>query len=145
MRLLNEHYRPWRKRVLEYIEQVIARGGQVLHISVHSFTPVLNGMERTVDIGLLFDPSRETERQLCLALRRKFREQAPALRVRFNQPYRGVTDGHATALRRRFDASCYRGIEIELNQGLLHARQEDARQAVELFAGLLRPRNPAAL
>jgi hypothetical protein len=44
---------------------------------------------------------------------------APELRVRYNYPYRGNTDGLGTWLRNRHPASRYLGIEIEINQRLV--------------------------
>jgi predicted N-formylglutamate amidohydrolase len=40
----------------------------------------------------------------------------PELTVHRNAPYRGVADGHTTALRRVCPAQRYIGIELEVNQ-----------------------------
>src|SRR5687767_303807 len=67
-RLLQRYYRPYR----EWVEaQVAAAAGEkTLHVSSHSFTPQLDGEVRRADIGLLYDPSRQSERDLCLAWQR---------------------------------------------------------------------------
>lgn len=110
---------PWRDAVVEQVDEWIAAGHRVRHVSVHSFTPVLDGQQRNADIGLLYDPGRAAERDFCerwqalLAVR--------GWRVRRNYPYRGTSDGHTTALRRRFGPR-YAGIELEINQAILPAK-----------------------
>jgi predicted N-formylglutamate amidohydrolase len=90
-----------------------------VHLAVHSFTPVWDGVPRPVDIGLLYDPGRASERALAQALERALRARLPALRVRRNQPYRGVSDGLPTALRRTRSPAAYAGLELEVSQALV--------------------------
>ena len=111
--ILQQFYLPHRSGV----EQLIRRAGKrILHLSIHTFTPVWNGTVREVDIGLLFDPERENETIFCEAYRREICDRLPALRTRFNEPYQGIEDGFTTYLRTRFDDDAYLGIEIEVNQ-----------------------------
>lgn len=117
-RLLEEIYRPFRSAVAAALEDALARG-PVLHLSVHSFTPILDGRERDVDVGLLYDPARRGERDLCRRWSAELRARLVGWRVRRNAPYRGITDGHCTALRRRHPEAMYRGVEIEVNQRVL--------------------------
>jgi predicted N-formylglutamate amidohydrolase len=115
-RLLARYYTPYRQQVEETITRHSGSGKPVLHLSTHSFTPVLNGLRRNADIGILYDPSRLREtrfaRRLCAALL----HEAPDLRVRCNYPYRGTADGITAWLRRHHSAARYAGIELELNQ-----------------------------
>ncbi|NDY58687.1 N-formylglutamate amidohydrolase [Desulfovibrio sulfodismutans] len=113
--LLDAHYHPMRRETREAVSSAIARGRTVVHLASHSFVPVLHGVSRTMDIGLLYDPSREGERALCAAWKDRLKARRPWLRVRRNAPYKGVSDGHVTALRRLFPAG-YLGIELEVNQ-----------------------------
>ena len=92
---------------------------RVIHIAVHSFTPVLDGITRQADVGLLYDPARSPEKMLCSAWKNALRELAPELRVRRNYPYAGRADGLASHLRRRFQEHEYIGVELELNQLLV--------------------------
>lgn len=115
-RILAEHYLPYRRQVEAHIAAAIGRGGRVLHISSHSFTPVLDGQPRNADVGLLYDPARAEERQLCRRWQAQLRRRAPRLKVRRNYPYRGVADGFVTYLRRRFPPAAYVGVELEINQ-----------------------------
>jgi hypothetical protein len=73
---------------------------------------------RLADIGLLYDPGRAGEKRFCQYWRAALRARDPDLRIRFNYPYRGAADGHTTALRKRFSARHYLGIELEVNQRL---------------------------
>jgi predicted N-formylglutamate amidohydrolase len=59
------YYLPYRNAVENWIARRARRGRTVLHLSVHSFMPVLDGKVRHADIGLLYDPRRALERTLC--------------------------------------------------------------------------------
>ena len=113
--LLALFYHPHRRMV----EVAVRRRRVVVHIAVHTFTPVLNGKRRSADIGLLYDPRRRWETRVVDALVRELALREPKLRVRRNYPYRGWTDGLTTTLRGRFPAAAYAGIELEVNQALL--------------------------
>jgi len=114
--ILNRHYDPYRQAVATTAARQQQGGGRVVHLSVHSFTPVLHGEERQVDVGLLYDPGRAEERLFCRLWQQQLRCRAGQLRVRRNAPYRGVSDSLVKALRARFAAESYLGIEIEINQ-----------------------------
>lgn len=118
-RILARWYRPYREGVEALIGEAVRARGRVLHLSVHSFTPVLDGVVRGADVGLLYDPSRAGERALCRRWGEAIGGADPALRVRFNYPYRGVADGFTTWLRGRYPARAYLGVELEVNQALL--------------------------
>jgi len=114
--ILQCYYLPYRNRVETNISQAIRGGQSVIHISSHSFTPELNGEVRNADIGLLYDPSRALERDICNRLRASFRANSPALMVRRNYPYFGKANGFPAYLRRRFPVDAYVAIELEINQ-----------------------------
>jgi len=118
-RILERYYLPHRDRIEDWIAQRVRRGDTVLHVAVHSFTPVFEGTERNTDLGLLYDPARAFERRLCVAWQTAIRAHDAALRVRRNYPYRGNADGLTTHLRGCFSAESYLGIELEISQGLL--------------------------
>lgn len=113
-RLMDRHYAPHRLAVESAIDAALAEG-PVLHVAVHSFTPVLGGVVRDADVGLLYDPKRKAERAVVEPWKRALVQALPGMRVRLNYPYKGVSDGLTTALRRKFGAR-YAGIELELNQ-----------------------------
>jgi predicted N-formylglutamate amidohydrolase len=114
--ILEAHYLPYRNQVEAHIAGEIAKGRRVIHISSHSFTPVLEGEVRNADIGLLYDPSRAAEARLCKDWQVALKAHAPEFRVRRNYPYAGKSDGFTAHLRRRFAEAVYAGIELEVNQ-----------------------------
>ena len=136
--LLRAFHRPHRLRVEEHVAARIGEGSSVLHLGVHSFTPVLGGEVRRVDLALLYDPGRLAERALAADWVQGLRARLPDLRIMRNNPYRGTSDGLTTTLRKRFTDPSYLGIEIEVNQRLLGAdgrypkRIEDALLATLL-------------
>jgi predicted N-formylglutamate amidohydrolase len=125
--LYARYYLPYRQQVELFVIAALRRCDRVIHVSSHSFTPVLDGERRRADVGLLYDPSREPELRLCRAWQKALRESMPGLVVRRNYPYRGVSDGLTTHLRRRFQSARYLGVEIEVNQ--MHTLGEPRRWA----------------
>lgn len=127
------YYLPYRRHIETDVAALVAQGRRVIHLSSHSFTPVLAGKLRQADIGLLYDPSRAGERSLCLHWQESLAQLLPGLRVRRNYPYTGKSDGLTAHLRRRFPADVYLGIELEINQQHVYAHGRcwrDLRQAV---------------
>lgn len=122
--LLAAYYTPHRRTVETVIGALIASGLPVLHLSMHSFTDVLDGVERTVDIGLLFDPERASECAFIDAWMPKLARRVPGWRLRRNEPYLGTDDGLTTHLRTVFPPARYAGIEVEVRQSLLASAGE---------------------
>jgi predicted N-formylglutamate amidohydrolase len=133
-RIVDEHYRPYRKQVESIVEQAVSLAQRVVHISSHSFTPELDGTVRLADVGLLYDPRRLGEVEVCARWRDSLATLAPELRVRRNYPYAGKGDGLTSHLRKRFTESQYVGIELEINQRLVAA---GARQWTGLRCALV--------
>jgi predicted N-formylglutamate amidohydrolase len=117
-RILDRYYTPYRCAVEHDVARWAAKREPVHHVAVHSFTPVLDGAVRTLDIGLLYDPSRKMEKRWAERWRSALLERDPALEVRMNRPYLGKADGLPTHLR-RLHRTRYAGIELEVNQGHL--------------------------
>jgi predicted N-formylglutamate amidohydrolase len=115
-RLLQRYYDPYRSDVENRVNAAAGAGYRAVHVSCHSFTPVMDNVTRRADIGLLFDPSRSAEAQLCAAWQGELQRLRPELVVRRNYPYRGVSDGLVSHLRRHFGEVNYIGIELEVNQ-----------------------------
>lgn len=130
--ILDKHYYPYRQKLEMTVRDTIKHHRRAAHLSVHSFTPELNGQVRNADIGLLYDPDSKYESRICLDLQRLL--QASGLRVRRNYPYRGNADGLTTYLRTVFPANAYAGIELEINQNLLGA---EARKTIILITRIL--------
>jgi predicted N-formylglutamate amidohydrolase len=143
--LLARYHRPHWDRVRAAIA---VRSHAVLHLGVHSFTPVWRGAPRDFEIGILYDPARLRERSLATAWQRRLRAELPRCGVRRNAPYRGDADGLTTALRREFPAERYLAFELELNQRsvLAAARRRELVTALArtLVATLGNPARPSA-
>jgi predicted N-formylglutamate amidohydrolase len=120
-KIVERHYRPYRAQVEGLVEQATSRGRRVIHISSHSFTPVLNGDVRRADVGFLYHPGRRHERELCARWKTALATAVPELRMRRNYPYAGKGDGLTSYLRGRFRRGAYVGIELEVNQGIVLA------------------------
>lgn len=114
--IIKTHYEPYREQVEHFIHDFVMAGRQVLHIAVHTFTPVLDGEERDADIGLLYDPKRKAEQSFSKLWKQELQKQNESLMVRYNYPYLGIADGFTTFLRRKFKGEEYIGIELEVNQ-----------------------------
>ncbi len=114
--ILAAYYYPHRIAVQSWISSQIQSGQVVLHVSLHTFVPKLNGETRKADVGLLYDPSRRLETAFCHDWRLYLATLRPETRVRRNYPYRGTADGLTTHLRKRFSGRSYFGIELEVNQ-----------------------------
>ena len=135
--LIRAYYQLYRKKVTEAVERPLAEGREVLHVSLHSFAPVVNGRPRNADIGVLYDSKRPAEIHLAELLQAQL-AASTGLRVRRNYPYRGAADGFVTSLRRRFMEKVYSGLEIELNQRLLEKGPAGmSRHATGDLAGIL--------
>lgn len=113
--ILNQYYFPYRNTIEKTISENIQKRERLLHLSIHSFTPVLDGDVRNTDIGLLYDPSRKSEKDFCKILKHQLSANSPEVKVRYNYPYLGIADGFTTYLRKKFPEN-YAGIEIEVNQ-----------------------------
>ncbi len=134
--LLEEFYLPYRHYIENRIGNYISAGGEVLHISVHSFTPELDGEVRNADVGLLFDPARDEEAHFCKRFQKSLFKQDKELEVKFNYPYLGIDDGFTTYLRQKFPKQ-YLGIELEVNQKFVKDNKMEKRLKNVIFEALL--------
>ena len=116
LRLLSRYHLPHWERTRDAVSRGIAERGRALHLGVHSFTPVLDGVVRKPDLALLYDPARPGERDLCERWSDALAAALPDRVIRRNNPYRGDADGMTTSFRRSFSPARYLGIEIEVNQ-----------------------------
>lgn len=72
--IIRDFYSPFREEVKTLISTYVKCGYQVWHFSVHSFTPVLNGLIRNADIGFLYDPARSNEKVLAKKMAVRIKE-----------------------------------------------------------------------
>jgi predicted N-formylglutamate amidohydrolase len=112
------YWTEYRTAIEKFVESALkskTQAATIVHLGIHSFTPVLNGKVRNADIGILYDPARPQERAYASVIKAEIKRLYPAMKVRFNYPYKGTTDGLTTTLRKKFGPQ-YVGIEIEINQ-----------------------------
>jgi predicted N-formylglutamate amidohydrolase len=130
--IINQFYLPYRAAVEKTIVDYIDSGHQVLHLSIHSFTPVMNNITRNAGIAFLYDPKHHAETEFVRLWTSILTLHTPHYKVRKNYPYRGDTDGFTKYLRKKHPESCYLGIEVESNQALL-----DNPENIEKMASLI--------
>ncbi|WP_010135328.1 N-formylglutamate amidohydrolase [Ochrovirga pacifica] len=133
--ILEQYYHIYRGKIKEQIHSNLDQNNVVLHLSVHTFTPILNGAVRQCDIGILYDPSRSIEKWYAKNLKQALLERKPALNVRYNYPYRGVSDGFTKTLRKDFIKN-YIGIELEINQKYVSNNQLDSKLKKVIFKAI---------
>ncbi len=112
------YWTEYRTAIEKFVESVLkpkTQAATIVHLGIHSFTPELNGKVRNTDIGILYDPNRPQERAYANVIKAEIKRLYPAMKVRFNYPYKGTSDGLTTTLRKKFGQR-YVGIEIEINQ-----------------------------
>lgn len=124
-RRIRDFYEPYHAA----IEAVLAPRRGSLLLSVHSFTPVLNGRARRFDVGVLFDQCAAEAQRLGAALSRD------GLRVRYNQPYSGL-DGLIFSARVHGTRHRIPYLELEINNALLRTQPEATAVAARLAAAL---------
>jgi predicted N-formylglutamate amidohydrolase len=132
---LSRHHAPYWRKVEGEVGARIGRGEDVLHISVHSFTPNLNGAPRTVELGVLFDPERPREQAVAEVMGAKLEQHG--FDARPNEPYDGRSDALTTSLRGRWPIGRYVGIEIEINQALIGGLERVSRAVEEAVRAAL--------
>ncbi|WP_305982209.1 N-formylglutamate amidohydrolase [Roseivirga thermotolerans] len=130
--LLKKYYTAYRQQVYDWVKEHARKTDSVVHISMHSFTPVLKGETRKADIGILYDDNREPEARIARQLVADLQLNAPQFVTMHNYPYLGTADGFTTYLRKEFRPKNYSGIEIEVNQKY-HNRpeMEDIKKALQ--------------
>lgn len=121
-RIIADFYQSYRTTLINKIQIEYTKKIPVLHLSLHSFTPTLNGLKRNCDIGLLYDPKRIEEKNFCKNFKTTMQLINPALTIRMNYPYLGTADGCTSYMRKKFPKSLYSGIEIEMNQSHFDAK-----------------------
>ncbi len=78
------YFEPYHGEIRRRLDGFVARGLAPLLISIHSFTPVMDGFERPWHVGLLWDREPGLSAPVIAELRRD-----PGLVVGENQPYSG--------------------------------------------------------
>ncbi len=131
--IIRSYYIPYKEKLTKAIQTKIAQDKKVVHLSVHSFAPVVDGMQRNAEFGLLYDPLRAEERAFCNDLKTNLVASSPYV-TRLNYPHLGTADSLTVEFRRMFSEANYVGIEMWINQKLL---TDKAIKPKEVFEPLL--------
>ncbi len=122
--ILDNYYYPYQKVAKQIVFERLKLGFEIFHLALHSFTPIYNGIERDVDIGILYNPERQREQEFALQWRKLLKNTRPDLRVKLNSPYRGKPDGLCARFRKEISEDHYFGFELEVNQKLYCNKKE---------------------
>jgi predicted N-formylglutamate amidohydrolase len=119
---------PYQRAIESWLSGRRARGQIPIIISMHSFTPVMDGFERPWHIGILANRDRRIAEPLIHALRRD-----PAIFVGDNEPYDG-RHGRGYGMM-------VHGEELGLPFALIEMRQDliDTHHGAEAWANRLAP------
>ncbi len=79
---INEIFTPYD----DLCRKVMASDDIKLVISLHSFTPTMNNIERPWEISFLFDKGKHTQKNMAAFIS----EESPHLNIGFNEPYQVV-------------------------------------------------------
>ena len=113
--ILNNFYNPYRSSVENFVNANY-NNKKILHLSIHTFTPIMNNKKRVNDIGILFNPKSKLEKEISRLLKSRLKKHFPDFVIKFNYPYLGKSDGFTTYLREKYSYNNYAGIELEINQ-----------------------------
>ncbi len=113
--IVNKYYNPYRLTIEQFVRDK-CNHKKLWHLSIHTFTPVLNNKKRIADIGILFNPKSKLEKEISRLLKSSFQKSFPEFVIKFNYPYLGKSDGFTTYLREKYNYKKYAGIELEINQ-----------------------------
>jgi len=105
-------YWPYHEAITSQIERLTALGRSPIFVSLHSFTPVLNGEARSWEMGVLWDADRMTAEVFLHDLREA------GFRVGDNEPYSGKAPQDFT-IDRHAEAGGLPHVGIEIRQDLI--------------------------
>lgn len=109
---IERYHSVFHARVDEQLDRRLPMGGDVALVSVHSFVPALYGLQRELDVGVLFNPYEAIARRLAEGL------EARGLVTALNEPYSGRRGLIYSAERHGLGHQVVY-LELEVNQALL--------------------------
>jgi predicted N-formylglutamate amidohydrolase len=118
-------FKPYHDAIDGQLDAMQAAGRTPALVSMHSFTPIMHGIQRPWEIGILWNRDPRLPRPLMERLR------AEGLTVGDNEPYSGA-DGHGYTQHTHGDRRGLANVLIEVRQDLI-----DTQQGASLWAGRL--------
>lgn len=119
---VREIYQPYQAHIAAELDRRQARGRRTLLVSLHSFTPVMQGVPRAWRFGVLHRGDSDLSRRMLVLLRRELGEAAGD-----NQPY--AMDGTDHTVPLHADARGLDYLELETRQDLIEDNEGQERTA----------------
>jgi len=119
-------FKPYHRAVETALDRFAARGVHPAVLSIHSFTPVMNGFARPWHIGILWDKDPRMAVPVLAALRRE-----PGLVVGDNEPY-SAREPAGYTMRTHAEKRGLPHLNVELRQDLLASEAGTAEWAKRL-------------
>jgi predicted N-formylglutamate amidohydrolase len=122
-------FKPYHDAIDAQLDAMQAAGKTPVLVSMHSFTPIMHGVQRPWEIGILWNRDPRLPRPLMERLR------AEGLSVGDNEPYSGA-DGHGYTQHTHGDRRGLANVLVEVRQDLIDTQQGAALWAESLGAAL---------
>jgi predicted N-formylglutamate amidohydrolase len=119
----DEIFRPYHRGLSAEIEGRVAAGRIPVVISLHSFTPVMNGFQRPWHVGVLWN----RDARMPVPLMKRLTEE-PGLVVGDNEPYSGRA-GHGYSIKAHAEDLGLAHALLEIRQDLIADEEGQARWA----------------
>lgn len=133
-RRLSSYWKPFHKAVEESICSHMEEKLNPFLISVHSFTPVLNGEKRDLDMGLLFYPPFSTSYSRSVSIKEALEKKGYT--VELNKPY-SVENPHPYPIHHYAEKYNLSYLAVEINNSLIKTPGQ-ARKVGTLIAEVLK-------
>jgi predicted N-formylglutamate amidohydrolase len=126
---IERYHTRFHERLDDLIQRRRPQGGDVALVSVHSFVPALYGLQRELDVGVLFNPYEAIAARLARGL------ESRGLVTAMNEPYSGRRGLIYSAERHGLNHQVIY-LELEVNQVLLSTPPKVYRVARLIAAAL---------
>ncbi len=128
-RRLQMYHAPYHAALDRAVAERLGRPGDMMLLSVHSFTPVFADEVRSMDVGVLFHPYEGIARRLAKEI------EAQGYTVALNEPY-SARNGLMYAASRHGMSHNAVHLELELNQKLLRTAADCRKMGSALTRAL---------
>lgn len=129
-RRVEAFFQPYHRAIEDRLQMLTAGGSAPAVVSVHSFTPVMDGFERPWQVAALWDRDPRLPEPFMATLR------SLGFTVGDNEPYSG-RDFHGYTMQRHADARGLANLLIEIRQDLIDTA-DGVEEWSEILAGTLR-------
>lgn len=125
---IREIYRPFHGGIFDFLDGRAAERRPTFLVSLHSFTPVYKGKQRSTELGILYDRDTRLSAQLIKSF--------PKVDARLNEPY-GPKDGVLHLLNLHAAPRGLRHVMIEVRNDLIATERGQEEWAQRLSVPLI--------